>query len=87
MHRRCYSQGLASCSIPPLWASYRLLIERNREIEPSREEGRENRREGEREEGGREGGRRVEILRAAHCEPSKCSFHPQQRTEGETEGV
>ncbi len=57
----------------------RLIWERNREREPSREEDRENRREGERR--GRERGREEEGRdpAPAHCEHSKCSFHPQQR--------
>lgn len=49
----------------------RLILERNREREPSREEDRENGREGGREEG--------RAPAPAHCEHSKCSFHPQRR--------
>lgn len=48
----------------------RLILERNGEREPSREEDRANRREEEEEEG--------RDPAPALCEHSKCSFHPQR---------
>lgn len=65
-----YNPALVLHSVPA-----RLILQRNREREPSREEDRENRRE-------REHGREEEEGRypaPAHCEHSKCSFHPQRR--------
>lgn len=50
----------------------RLISERNREREPSREEDRENWREGGWEEKGTDPA-------PAHCERSKCSFHLLRR--------
>ncbi len=49
----------------------RLSLERNREREPSREEGRENRREGG---GGRERRRRIEILRLLTVSTASAAF-------------